>query len=195
MHYTSLHNALRRPHREKKSRRSLYKIDDPLARLWFRVVAPHRGQLAAGSRPTRLAILDRFWGELAAQSWEDLCRGRVPRLDPSTRLGARGTWGPAARWWRGNAPEWDVVSESVDGKRLLFGELKWSARPIGAAGLERAAREAVSRPPPDLPSRYSGHEVVRALFVPETGAAGRPRAEAAGTIVVTAEDLLDSGRA
>ncbi|HSS79007.1 MAG TPA: ATP-binding protein, partial [Thermoanaerobaculia bacterium] len=33
---------------EKASRRSLYKIDDPFFRLWFRVVAPHRGQLASG---------------------------------------------------------------------------------------------------------------------------------------------------
>jgi hypothetical protein len=27
---------------EKKTRRALYKIDDPFFRLWFRVVAPHR---------------------------------------------------------------------------------------------------------------------------------------------------------
>lgn len=180
---------------EKKSRRSLYKIDDPFARLWFRVVAPHRGQLAAGSRRTRLAILDRFWGELAAQSWEDLCRRQLPRVHPSTRLGSSGPWGPAARWWRGNAPEWDVVSESVDGTRLLLGEVKWSARPIAAAGLERACRELASRPPPDLPSYYARHEVVRALFVPESTAAGRPGAEASGPIVVTTADLIGSGQA
>ena len=34
---------------EKKSRRSLYKIDDPFTRLWFRVVAPNRATLAAGT--------------------------------------------------------------------------------------------------------------------------------------------------
>ncbi len=37
----------------KTSRRSLYKIDDPFIRLWFRVVAPHRGLLAAPARGGR----------------------------------------------------------------------------------------------------------------------------------------------
>ncbi len=177
---------------EKQSRRSLYKIDDRFVRLWFRVVAPHRGQLAAGPRATRLAILDRFWGELAAQSWEDLCRKRLPQVDPSSRLGALGPWGPAARWRRGNAPEWDVVSESVDGKRLLLGEAKWSARPLGAAGLERAAREVAARPAPELPSRFARHEPVRALLVPEGegAAAKRAAAEAAAVVIATAEDLI-----
>jgi hypothetical protein len=174
---------------EKQSRRSLYKIDDPFIRLWFRVVAPHRGQLAAASSGTRLAILDRFWGELVAQSWEDLCRKRLPQVDPSSRLGASGPWGPAARWWRGNSPEWDVVSESVDGSRLLLGEAKWSSRPLGAAALERAARDVASRPAPDLPSRYSRHEPVRALFVPEGVGANRTAAETAAVIVATAEEL------
>jgi hypothetical protein len=177
---------------EKQSRRSLYKIDDPFVRLWFRVVAPHRGQLAAGSRATRRAILDRFWGELTAQSWEDLCRERLPQVDPSSRLGAIGPWCPAARWWRGNSPEWDVVSESVDRRHLLLGEARCSARPLGAAGLERVAREVVSRPAPELPSRSSRHQPVRALFVPQRTAAARDEAETGGVIVVTAEELIGS---
>ena len=65
---------------EKSGRRSLYKIDDPFFRLWFRVVAPHRGRLATASREVRLALLDRFWPELVAGTWEDLCRQRLPRV-------------------------------------------------------------------------------------------------------------------
>jgi AAA+ ATPase superfamily predicted ATPase len=175
---------------EKQSRRSLYEIDDPFVRLWFRVVAPHRGQLAAGSRRTRLAILDRFWGRLAAQAWEDLCRRRLPRVDPATPLGARGPWGPAARWWRGNLPEWDVVAESVDGARLLLGEAKWSARPVGPPGLERALKELASRPPPDLPQHLAGREVVRAAFVPELAGEVPARRGASEPLVVTAAELL-----
>ena len=177
---------------EKQSRRSLYKIDDPFVRLWFRVVAPHRGRLAAGSRATRLAILDRFWAELAAQSWEDLCRKRLPQVEPSSPLGASGPWGLAPRWWRGNAPEWDVVSESMDGTRLLLGEAGWSGRPLGAAALQRAGREVAARSAPELPARYSRHESLRALLVPETTAAGRDGAEKEGVIVVTADRLIGS---
>jgi hypothetical protein len=43
---------------------------------------------------------------------------------------------------------------------------------------------------PELPARYSRHESVRALFVPETTAAGRDEAEMAGVTVVTAEELI-----
>jgi len=62
--------------------------------------------------------------------------------------------------------EWDVVSESADGKRLLLGEAKWSARPFTKASLGRALRALHRKPDPSLPSRFAGHDVVRVLFVP-----------------------------
>jgi hypothetical protein len=138
----------------------------------------------------RRQLLDRFWSALCAQAWEELCRTRVPRVDPATPLGARGPWGPAARWWRGNLPEWDVVAESVDGARLLLGEVKWSARPLGAAGLDRAVRELSTKPPPDLPPQYSGREVVRGAFVPDLLGTAPARAGASEPLVVTAAELL-----
>jgi AAA+ ATPase superfamily predicted ATPase len=175
---------------EKKSRRSLYKIDDPFSRFWFRVVAPHRGQLAAGTVDTRLAILDRFWDPLVAQAWEELCRRQIPRLDGRTPLGAIGPWGPAARWWKGNLPEWDLVAESIDGERLLLGEAKWSAGGLDAGGLDRARRDLASRPPPVLPPRYANRRTVRALFVPELADGERGTLDRSGPLVVTAAELL-----
>jgi uncharacterized protein len=175
---------------EKESRRSLYKIDDPFFRLWFRVVAPHRGPLASGTRQTRKAWLARFWEDLAAQAWEDLCRGGVPKLGPAGEIGARGPWKPASRWWKGNEPEWDLVSESLDGRSLLLGEVKWSARPYGAKALARARAELAARPRPALPTRFDGHEMVRALFVTEI----EPGAQLDGREpwVLTARELLRS---
>jgi AAA+ ATPase superfamily predicted ATPase len=174
---------------EKESRRSLYKIADPFFRLWFRVVAPHRGPLASGSRETRLAWLARFWDILAAEAWEELCRSRVPQLPEDGPLGELGPWKPAARWWKGNEPEWDLVSESLDGRRLLLGEVKWSAKPWSARALAQARAALAHRPRPSLPTTFDRHEEVRVLFVPDLegrGADGRePR-------VVTAEDLLPS---
>ena len=176
---------------EKKGRRSLYKIDDPFFRLWFRIVAPHRGLLAASPRPARLELLRRHWSGLAAQAWEELCRRRLPFLPPSSRLAEAGPWGPAARWWRGNEPEWDLVSRSLDGKRLLLGEAKWSPRPVSARDLERAARELSARPAPSgLPLPRNG-DLLRALFVPAlTGEARAFALEHAEVAVATAGDLL-----
>jgi AAA+ ATPase superfamily predicted ATPase len=173
---------------ERQSRRSLYRIDDPFFRMWFRIVAPNRARLAAGDRSSRLRVLDRYWGALVAIAWEDLCRRRLPRLDRATPLGRLGPWQPASRWWSGALPEWDVVSESVDGTALLFGEAKWSARPLTAAALQRAQHDLLHRTPPQLPSRFARHRPIHALFVPSISAGTRPDA---GSLVVTAEEVLD----
>jgi len=151
-------------------------------------VAPHRGRLAAGSRETRLQLLDRFWPALAGEAWEELCRRRLPRLAPSTRLAELGPWGPASRWWQGNQPEWDVVGESLDGERLLLGETKWSAGPFGKEALSRACRELAAKPPPSLPGKLAERRVVRGLFVPELSTEASPE-DAEDVVVVTASSL------
>ncbi|HEY0554680.1 MAG TPA: ATP-binding protein, partial [Thermoanaerobaculia bacterium] len=138
---------------EKGSRRGLYKIADPFTRLWFRVVAPYRAQLASGTSAARRQILARFWDSLCAQSWEELCRHQVARLPAEKSLGQLGPWGPASRWWHGAEPEWDLVSESLDGRRLLLGEVKWSARPFSHGTLEKELRALNAKPAPPLPSR------------------------------------------
>lgn len=173
---------------EKKTRRSLYKIGDPFFRLWFRTVAPNRATLASGTRRTRLELLATLWPTLMASSWEDLCRGRVPRARSSSALARSGPWGPAGRWWKGGMPEWDIVAVSMDGKKLLLGEAKWRARPYTNRLLTTEIRRLTAKPAPVLPTKYAGLEVVRALFVPEMDASARRRRP--DCLVVTGRDLL-----
>jgi hypothetical protein len=177
---------------ERKSRRSRYKIDDPFFRLWFRVVAPHRGMLASGSSTTRLGLLGRHWPALTALAWEELCRHRLPRLATLTAVTEKGPWGPASRWWRGNEPEWDVVSRSTVGNGVLLGEARWSAKRYGVRELERARSELAARPVPKLGSGVARENVVRVLFVPavEGNARGSRSRRGGEVLVVTAEDLL-----
>ena len=74
----------------------------------------------------------------------------VPLLHRTdTPLGALGPFDPAQRYWRGNAPERDVVARSVDGRRLLVGEVKWTATARPVSGIGR------SRPTADLPGAAS----------------------------------------
>jgi uncharacterized protein len=172
---------------ERSGRRALYRIDDPFFRLWFRVVAPHRAELASGSRASRLRLFERHFPGLVAASWEDLCRRQVPRLSTSSGLAALGPWGPCRRWWHGEAAEWDLVSESEDGKRLLLGEAKWSRRALDSASVASATALLRAKAPPSLPSSYDRHEVVRALFVPEIVRGVRPPGDVE---LVTLRDLL-----
>lgn len=118
----------------RSGKRSLYRIDDPFLRLWFRVVAPGRAALAQAPRETRLAYWRRHRAGLEAQAWEELCRMAVPFLHRAgSALADLGPWEPAQRYWRRNEPEHDVVARSVDGRRLLIGEAKSTSRPVPAA--------------------------------------------------------------
>jgi len=173
---------------EKKSRRSLYKIGDPFFRLWFRVVAPNRATLASGTSRTRLDLLAGLWPSLMASAWEELCRWRLPRQRKSAVPARTGPWGPAGRWWKGGMAEWDIVAKSQDGKKLLLGEAKWSAKPFTTRSLAAESRALAAKPMPDLPARYRKLEMVRALFVPEIAADVRRRR--ADCLVVTGRDLL-----
>lgn len=146
----------------KSGKRSLYRIDDPFLRLWFRVVASHRAMLAEAPRETRLAYWHRQRPNLEAAAWEELCRMSVPVLHRADNSLARlGPWLPAQRYWRGNDPEFDLVARSLDGQRLLVGEVKWWAHKL----------DARVRPLPgmDVLPGAANCEIVQAFFVPEAG--------------------------
>jgi hypothetical protein len=143
--------------------------------------------LASCDRSERLALLNRYWDRLVAEAWEDLCRKCVARLPSSTRLGLQGPWQLASRWWSAALPEWDLISESVDRRKLLLGEAKWNARPIRGRALQQALGETASKPAPALPEKYRRHTIVRALFVPEADG----RVEATTEVrIATLEELL-----
>ncbi len=147
----------------RSGKRSLYRIDDPFLRLWFRVVAPHRAALAASPSESRSVYWRRFRPALEAHAWEELCRAAVPRLHrgghPLARLGP---FEPAQRYWHGNEPERDIVARSVDGERVLIGEAK---RSLTAANASRVLADLRAHAVPEAESC----EIVPALFVPEAG--------------------------
>ena len=78
------------------------------------------------------------------------------------------------------ACELDVVARSVDGRRLLVGEAKWSARsgPVSRAG---------PLPRVDALPGTAGLEVVGARFVPEASVRTDP---STGVHVVDARDVM-----
>lgn len=109
----------------KKSKKTFYKISDPFVRFFFRFVMPNKSKL-------ELELVDHVWSDMSpklvlhqSEIWEELARWSVPFLN----IGG-GDWGIATRWWGkgmdGKTMEIDVMAESLDGARLLIGEVKWS---------------------------------------------------------------------
>lgn len=112
---------------ERDSKRTLYRVADPFLRFWFRHVAPNRSWLAHGLVSETLERIRPAWNGHVGEAWEELARASVPRL-PIDGL----RWGPAQRWWGPGLDrrplEVDIVAESLDGKHLLLGSVKWEAR-------------------------------------------------------------------
>ena len=130
----------------KKTRRALYRLNDPFLRFYFRFVLPYESSLAQGI--TREAVHDwhRDRQGFFAACWEELCRASVPWIpgfDPP--YGAASAWSPTGD----QQADVDVVALSLDRKSLLLGECKWSDRKrrFDLDAVDRQLREKGARIP------------------------------------------------
>jgi AAA+ ATPase superfamily predicted ATPase len=109
----------------RSTKRTLYRIEDPFLRFFFRFVAPHQSALELGRTSDVGAEVMKGLPAHVGDAWEELARDSVPSLGLDGK-----TWKAAARWWGpdvdGRPMEIDVVAESYDGESLLVGEAKWS---------------------------------------------------------------------
>ena len=169
----------------RSGKRSLYRIDDPFLRLWFRVVGPHRSPLAGVPPESRIRFWHRHRAGLMAQAWEELCRAAIPWLHRSDNAVARyGPFEDGKRFWFRNDPEFDVVARSMDGERLLVGEVRLG-RTTGIGG--RIQEEAIRGTLPNA----RDCELIRVIFVPEADSATAMPPEA---VVVDARNVLEALR-
>ena len=145
---------------EKRSKKALYKLADPFLRLWFRVVASHRGGLQSASKTGRRKLLSAVWPQLRAEAWEELCRDSIPFLRPLNR-----DWHRAGRLWADH--EWDLVSTSLEGDTLLLGECKSLLRPARSADINRIVGQLMSKGAPPLKTAAKGMHTEHLIFVPE----------------------------
>ena len=122
----------------EKSKKGMYLLEDHFFRFWFHYVYPNRSFIEEGQidyvvdRKMRPSF-DRF----LSWSFEEVCRSQVCKeLPQGIRCNRVG------RWWSKEG-EIDIVGLSEDENTAVFGEAKWSLRPVGTdilAELERKAK-------------------------------------------------------
>ena len=99
----------------------------------------------------------------------------------------KGEWEPARRFWHGRGPEWDVVSQTLDKRCVVLGEVKWSVRPVDSSKLRTPAKTLITRGVPDVKG-LRDKDILHALFVPEI--TEDTPVEIDGVHVITGEQIL-----
>jgi len=118
-------------HAPQRSKRSLYGLDDPFVAFWFACVHPYVSDLELGETRPALRRFREILPHLLGRAFERVARETLRRDRalpfPLHRIG---------RWWDAQ-DEIDVVGVNDEANAILFGEVKWSARPLGTDILRR----------------------------------------------------------
>lgn len=147
---------------EKSGKRSLYKIKDPLFRLWFDLVSGRQSHMSQASKPELMKLLDSRLPQLTSRIWEDLCRKaflNLPKLP-------KGNWSAPARYWHGNGPEWDLISTSLDTNSIIIGECKWFTGKITSSLIQSTIQKLIQKGIPPVSSAPFSSTYFY-LFIPE----------------------------
>ena len=150
---------------EKKSKKGLYHISDPLLRFHYRYVIPYRSLIELGNSQAVLAVFKNAENDYVSRAWEELCRNHISAYGMDGII-----YQMASRWWGSYyneekqqylPVELDVVAESFDGKHLFIGECKWQEHIDAMEELSRLQTIAKGLP------FTKDHEIHLGLFLKE----------------------------
>ncbi len=119
-----------------KSRKGLYQIQDQFVKFWFNFVYPFRSEIELGNLQGVIEQWRRSFGQMVAFNYEiiarDIVREHQKEFFPFSRVG---------RWWDRNE-EIDLIGVNEHTNEILFGEVKWSTKPVGTNILADLKRKA-----------------------------------------------------
>lgn len=124
----------------KQSKRSRYRVADEFLRFWFRFVEPNRSSIEEAPAIVYDGTIEPNLPDHVATTFEDVCQEAVWE---AIRQGELGPYADVGRWWYGE-DEIDIVGLAPEDDRLLLGECKWTAEPVGH-GLVSQLREKSDR--------------------------------------------------
>lgn len=163
----------------KNSKKSLYKVSDPFMDFYFHFVVPNRSLIEMRRSEFVTDAIRAQFSRYVSAWWEKLCRQAV-----SGGVIGGDMYNLAGRWWgnvsRDEAFELDVVAESMDGKKLMVGECKWTEGEDAA----RLTHELISkaRKLPFLNER----EIFPVLFLK------RKPVHESNALVMTPQEIIDA---
>jgi AAA+ ATPase superfamily predicted ATPase len=136
----------------KKSKRSRYRIADEFLRFWFRYVEPNRSGIEEAPEIVYEGSIEPDLPSHVASTFEDVCQEAVWE---GIRRGVFESYSEVGRWWYGE-DEIDIVGLAPNDDRIVLGECKWTADPVGDGLVEslKATAESVRWGPADRTERF-----------------------------------------
>ncbi|MBI5197038.1 MAG: ATP-binding protein [Nitrospirae bacterium] len=129
--------------RPEKSKMGLYFIKDHFFRFWFRYVFPNQSDLEIEKADDVLDKIKEDFASFVGLVYEKVCLDHIPLLAGKGILPfTPEKWG---RWWT-RSEEIDVVAWNAGTKEILFGECKWSDRPVGIDVLKSLEKKSQQVP-------------------------------------------------
>jgi AAA+ ATPase superfamily predicted ATPase len=130
------------------TRKSRYRLREPLFRFWFRYVYGQEGKLAQLGDDAYEQLVAPAFTEYMGTMFEQVCQNALPSLVPKVYQGI-------GYWWH-QQHELDVVGLADDGT-LVAGECKYTSREMtegDLADLERSAAQVRWSPPAGTERAY-----------------------------------------
>ncbi len=119
-----------------KSKKGLYRIVDEFFRFWFKFVFPNRANIELGRTDIALNYIRKELPQYIASVYEKVAAETLwkfrDKLFPFTSIG---------RWWDRNE-KIDILAIDRETNEILFGEVKWTAKPVGTNVLDKLLSKA-----------------------------------------------------
>ncbi len=119
-----------------KSRKGIYKLQDQFFKFWFKYVLPNKSRIEEGNVEYVLKNISVDFNLLVSENYEkvaiEIVKANEDKFFLIDRIG---------RWWDRNE-EIDLVALNENENKILFGEVKWSNKPVGVNIYEDLKRKA-----------------------------------------------------
>lgn len=119
----------------QKSRKGIYKLQDQFFKFWFKYILPNRSKIEEGKSDIVLRNIMEDFNTTVAENYEKVAQNILKRNEE--KFFAIESIG---RWWDRNE-EIDIVALNEKENRILFGEVKWSNKPVGVDIYENLKRK------------------------------------------------------
>ncbi len=123
----------------KKSKRSLYKIADNFFKFWFRFIEPKKSWIEeAPEQVLKKDIMPKL-NKYTSKTFEEICLEATWKLNQQKKL--PNTYPKIGKWWSKES-ELDLLGLNENTNKALFGECKWTNKPIGNKEIKKLKKTA-----------------------------------------------------